>query len=425
MKKLLTALLLLCAIYGKAENFVVNEIQVANIGMFIDHSWNYGGWIELYNPTDQAISLGRAYISDDSSDLKKFRMPSTMGNIPAKGYKVVYFDHNVADGTFNGSPSLQIRFKLSMDGGTLHFSDADGNFLFSFTDPAGMSRCSYARKTDNGNEWGWTDAPTPGKTNTTSTFASQRVAAPAIPVESGFYTDNFAFNVDIPEGCELYYTTNGECPVKGKSYKSTAGKFNVTNTSVFRFRMYKEGYLSSTVVTRSFIKRDKTYDQAFISVVTDAKNLFDDSIGVYTDGVNGVSGRGINHKSNKNMDWERPVNFEYITADNHMVANQEAQFYISGGWSRHWAPTSFKIKAEKVFDGINSIDYAFFDRKPYNKHKVLLFRNGGNDTWGRMKDACIQEIIQRSGFYVDGQAWRPVHVFLNGSYLAMLNMREP
>lgn len=425
MRKILTAILLLCAIYSKADTFVVNEIQVANVDMYIDNSFNYGGWVELYNPTSQPIPIARCYISDDSSDLKKFRLSNSMGSVPAKGYKVIYFDHNSSDGTFGGNASWQVRFKLDMDGGELHFSDADGNFLFSFTYPAGMTRCSYARKTDNGNEWGWTDSPTPGKTNTTSVFASQRVAAPEIPVESGFFTSSFSFNVDIPEGCELYYTTNGECPVKGKSYKSAAGKFNVSGSTVFRYRMYKEGYLSSTVVTRSFIKRDKTYDQAFISVVTNPANLYNDSIGVYTDGVNGVSGRGINYKSNKNMDWERPVNFEYITADNKMVVNQETQFYISGGWSRHWAPTSFKIKAEKVFDGINSIDYAFFDSKPYNKHKVLLFRNGGNDTWGRMKDACIQEIIQRSGIYVDGQAWRPVHVFLNGTYLAMLNMREP
>ena len=425
MRKLIVPLLLLFVFYGRAQSFIVNEIQVANIDMFVDHSFNYGGWIELYNPTDAAISLSQMYVSDDSNDLKKFRFPASIGSIPAKGFKAIWFDHNVYDGTYGGLAALQVNFKLDMDGGRVYFSDAYGNLLFEFTYPAGMSRCSYARKTDGGNDWGWTGNPTPGKTNATSSFAEQRVAAPEIPVESRFFDSSFSFDVPIPDGCELYFTTNGECPTKEKSQHSATGRFIVSTNQVLRFRIYRDGYLPSTVVTRSFIRRNKNYDQAMISVVTNPVNLYDDSLGVYTDGVNGVSGRGVNYKSNRNMDWERPVNFEYITADNKSVINQETQFYISGGWSRHWLPSSFKIKAEKVFDGINSLDYPFFAHKPFNKHKVLLFRNGGNDTWGRMKDACIQQIVQRSGLYVDGQEWRPVHVFLNGVYLAMLNMREP
>ena len=42
-----------------------------------------------------------------------------------------------------------------------------------------------------------------------------------------------------------------------------------------------------------------------------------------------------------------------------------------------------------------------------------------------MKDASIQQVVARSGLYVDYQAWQPVHVFINGSHYAVLNMREP
>ena len=34
-----------------------------------------------------------------------------------------------------------------------------------------------------------------------------------------------------------------------------------------------------------------------------------------------------------------------ITPDGKMAINQETEFVISGGWSRHYAPSSFKLKA--------------------------------------------------------------------------------
>ena len=42
---------------GDASNLIINEIQVSNIDQYMDPSFNYGGWIELYNPTDEIIYL--------------------------------------------------------------------------------------------------------------------------------------------------------------------------------------------------------------------------------------------------------------------------------------------------------------------------------------------------------------------------------
>ena len=52
-------------------------------------------------------------------------------------------------------------------------------------------------------------------------------------------------------------------------------------------------------------------------------------------------------------------------------------------------------------------------------------RNGGNDTECRIRDAVIQEVARRGGWYVDGQCWQPTHIIMNGKYYATLNMREP
>ncbi len=402
-----------------AESLIVNEIQSANIDMYVDPSFNYGAWVELYNPTDKAVSLNGLYISDDATNLTKHHL-NHVGVLPAGGYKVLWFDHH----HYTYAPS-QVNFKLDYDGGAVYLSDAEGNLIVSQEYPMAVPRTSYARTTDGTGEWGRTAEPTPGKSNATSTFATERLEAPAVDTDAMLFTAPFTFNVPIPKGATLRYTTDGTTPTLTNGATSTDGKFSVSNTAIYRFCLFQEGKLPSQVVTRSFLYKNREYTLPIISVVTDPVNLYDDSLGVYVQGVNGRTGNGQSVPCNWNMDWDRPVNFEYITPDGDMVVNQEVDFAMCGGWSRAWAPHSFKLKATKIYEGNNSIDYPFFADKPYLKHKTLQIRNGGNDTDCRIKDPALQEIVHRSGLDVDGQSTQPVVHFINGRYVSMLNMREP
>lgn len=406
------------------DHIVVNEVCVANIDQFIDNSFNYGGWIELYNPTSSDIDLSYWYVSDDPSNPTKARLAYAFGSIPAKGCKVLCFDHHSNDGQYGPNASRQVRMKLNPEGGTIYIYNRSRQLITSEHYPAAISRCSYARTADGGSIWRWSATPTPGYSNAGMTFADEQAASPVPSLQSSLMTAPAMLHVTCPTGSTLVYTTDGSTPTLTNGTSTTARVFSITRTGVWRFRTFHDAMLPSEVVTRSFIFRDKDYTLPIVSVVTDPKNLYDDSLGVYTIGVNGAAGRGIDYKSNKNMDWERPVNFDYITSDGKSAINQEATFYISGGWSRHWPPTSFKLKAEKRYRLKNTFDYPFFDSKPFIKHKVVLMRNGGNDG-NRCKDVVLQRILLSSGFYVNGQEWNPCHVFLNGKYLAMLNMREP
>ena len=406
-----------------------NEIQVGNIDQFIDYSFNYGAWAELYNPTAEDIQLDGLYVSDNINEPTKFKLPAGIGNVKAGGYNVIYFDHNAADGTFGDTAYKQVRFKLQNDGGTLYLFDATGKLMASANYPELITRCSWARKQDGGSEWSWTGEPTPEASNNGSDFAEFRLEAPEVDTDSHLFTDPFTVQVSIPEGTTLRYTTNGTTPSATNGATSKDGIFNISETAVYRFVLLQQGMLPSPVVTRSYILRNHDYYLPVVSIVTNPNNLYDGKIGVYTDGVNGVSGR--NHgASNINMDWERPVNFEYITPEGEMAVNQETEFVISGGWSRHYAPSSFKIKGTNRYEGKKAIDYyPFFPYKPYNKYRQIMVRNGGNDNnskeHGRVRDAITQQVLLSSGFYCDCQDYQPVHVFFNGRYLAQLNLREP
>ena len=103
---------------SKAQSeLVINEIMAANVDMFVDPSFNFGGWIEVYNPTDQALSLRNCYISNDPENLKLHLLSPSISYVPAHGFKTIWFDH------LSQYAKTQIGFKLDCDGGTIYISD--------------------------------------------------------------------------------------------------------------------------------------------------------------------------------------------------------------------------------------------------------------------------------------------------------------
>ncbi len=414
------------------ETIVVNEVMVGNIDMMIDPSFNYGGWIEIYNPTSASVSMNNMYISDERDNLRKFRLASNIGSVASKGFKTLWFDHYSTGNEYSTESGKQVGFKLNADGGTIYLSNSSGQLILTQAYPPAVSRVSFARTADGGPEWRFTSTPTQGATNVGSTFADEQLPPPLVDRGGTVYTMPFQVQVAIPDGATLRYTTDGTTPTLTNGETSADGLFRVEDGNyVFRFRLFQDGWLPSAVVTRTYIYNDKGYYLPIVSVVTDRKNLYDNRIGAYVDGTNGIGGNGGNgnQSSNKNRSWERPVNFEYLVPDSmseySVALDQETDFEVSGGWSRHFKPAaSFKLKAAKVYEGMNYLDYPIFESKPYIKNKAIIVRNGGNDCNCRIYDAAIHEILRSSGFYIDCQAWQPAHIFINGQYQFMFNLRE-
>ena len=412
---------------GNSATLIVTEICVANIDQTVDYSNNYGGWIELYNPTASGISLDDWYISDDAGTLQKHRLTG-YGVLSPSNYKCVFFDHNAMDGEYGSDASKQVRFKLNRKGGTLYLSKNGKDVDLTFTYPKSIPRCSYARVRLNADEWQYCGVPTPEMPND-GHYAQECLLNPEVDCESRLFTSGFDVHVQIPTGTTLRYTTDGSTPTLINGMTSGNGLFSITKTTVLRLRLYSDEKLPSGVVTRTYIYKDRDYYLPIVAVTTDPRNLYDNMIGCYVDGKNGVTGRGAEGKSNLNMDWERPINFEYLTTDGKMVINQETSFEVAGGWSRHFKPASFKVQAKKLYDGNGHFPQSPFAAKPYCEYQQLMIRNGGNnnrmDGGPRIKDGITQQVLTTSEFYVDAQEFQPAHVFINGKYLAMMNIREP
>ncbi|MBO5704046.1 MAG: CotH kinase family protein [Bacteroidaceae bacterium] len=426
------------ALNAKTDGLRINEIQVANIDQFIDPSYNYGSWVEIYNADTVAVSLHDVVLRHTDADgfVETYKIGVEHGQILPNGFKVLWFDHHASEGEFGATAYLNIPYKLDTDGGTLELIGRDSAVVDVVNYAPALARCSYARLEDGGEVWGLSSTPTLCATNAYAKFAVQRLAPPVVSQVSTVFQTPLSFTVEIPEGAVLRYTTDGSTPTLTHGATSVDGHFEVTETTVYRFALVGDDRLPSQVVTRSFIKdTSNSYYLPILSLSTHPDNLFSDEIGVYVKGTNGVSGNGQSTPCNWNMDWERPVNMEYLVpqGDTYQTGlNQECEFKISGGFSRayggddEWAmKSSFSLKATKLYEDNNAFDYPIFEKtKPYNKYKVFKARNGGNDTYARITDAAIHEIFRSSGFKVNVQACQPAHVFINGKYLGMLNLRE-
>ena len=404
-----------------SSKLIINEIQPSNIDMFIDPSNNYGGYVELYNPTNEGVTLNGLWVSFDAQNPWQFQLNSQSGAVPAKGYGLIWFDN------YNYG---MVGEKLDMEGGTIYISDQNGNLLCQQNWPAAVSRTSYARTTDGGSEWALTAYPTPGASNSGSReFVSansfERIAEPQASEGSQLFTGSVATSISIPDGATLRYTIDGTTPTLDNGLTSEDGQFAFSETTVLRLRLFESGKLPSSVRTLSFIKRDKDYVLPVLSIVGNPDGFYNDERGIFVPGTNGTSGSGVNFDCNWNMDWERPVAFDYISANGDSVYSQESAIKRFGGWSRAWYPYNFKLKSSSVYEGKKYMTHEFFREKTHLRHKVLQVRNGGNDLLCRIKDASLHQMIITSGFHLDCMDYQPVHVFVNGEYIGMENIREP
>lgn len=400
-------------------NLRINEIMSANIDQVLDPTWNYGSWVEIYNPSGTTLSLKGLWLSDDPNKLRKWPINHDLRVNPRScvclwfGHHSPYYWPNQIDGT------------LDADGGTLCLSTTAGRLIQSVDFPPAIPRASYARLADGTGEWGYTSTPTPSTTNAGIQHTWERLPAPQVEPQSQVFTSSVRIHVEIPQGATLRYTMDGSTPSPTHGITNATGTLSTAGTRIFRFALFQEGKLMSPVVTRSFIKRDKNFNIPVVSVVSDERHFYDPQIGFLTQGSNGRRGKGTDLYCNWNQDWDRPVNIEvFHPKTGQQLLNMEAEMSRAGGHSKGFTPYSFKITAKKKYEGQNFMPYAFFPDQPYHKHKGLQFRCGGNDYMYRLKDAALQSIVHESGIDVDHQNYLPVAHYINGKYMGTINMRE-
>lgn len=392
----------------------INEIAAAGT-TYIDASGKQEDWIELYNPNNVAVDLGGLYLTDDYGELDQWQIASNI-SIPAGGYLTFFADKDIEEGPLHADFSLKsggeevALVQLLSTGLTIIDSMSYDEMSFL---------ASYGRSTDGGNNLIFFGEITPDQSNN---GALEYLAPPSFSLESGKYSSSQSVSLSHPlSNVNIYYTTDGSLPdVNATLY---TGAINVTNTQSIRAIAVKPSHANSLDDDATYLINENR-NLPIIYLTTDPDNFFDDEIGIYVDGTNGVIGYCATEPVNWARDWERPANFKMFMPDGEVAFDVNAGVEISGACSRNHAMKSLAINLRDKIFGDEMIDYELFPQRDHSNYQRLKIRGSGQDYFRLAFRDMLNQTMLFDKVDLDLQAGRSVLLYLNGEFWGIHNLRE-
>lgn len=259
-------------------NVFINEVLYANEFTNTDQFDKTEDWIELYNPTTNAIGIGGWFLSDRASDLGKWEIPAN--TVIGSGEFLVIW----ASGTSrtNAGEALHTKFAIKRNGvGTADVCEAvylsrpnSGEdpsrvdyYVPGYKHTANLTSVpwdiSYGRyPSSSGPQCGYFILPTPGDALTNGIFTGAHNVQGALgicdpPVFSGaapglYSATNIVAELVAPaSGGTVHFTRNCTNPTRYSELYDDPMEFD--RTAVITAITAKEGYLQSHPISRSFL----------------------------------------------------------------------------------------------------------------------------------------------------------------------------
>jgi hypothetical protein len=409
----LICFLLLCSSPALLAQVVINEVCPANADLLYDPDFfNFSGWVELYNKGNAAVSVGRFALSDNAAEKNKWQIPSGV-SIPAKGYLLIWCD--------GAGERLHTNFSLDSDGEELILSNIDLNQIDRIDFPKQYTNISYGRTSDGGTVWGHLINPTPGANNI-GTTASVRLEKPQSSLPSGRYSGAQTLTIlhSDPEA-QIRYTLDGSEPTGGSLLYN--GPITVTKTSTIKAKAFRSGFLPGKTEVATYFISEHAFSLPVVSITTKPDYLWDNRIGIYADGTNGIPGNCQSDPFNWNQEWHRHAVVEFFDSNGERQFDQDVDIRIGGACSRGFPQKSIVVKARDKY-GKNTIDEKLFRTKAGSSYGSFILRNSGNDFWNTMfRDGLMQSLVVGQ-MDLDYLAYEPKIFYLNGSYWGIQNLRE-
>jgi len=422
---------------------VINEVLSRNSSGIEDEDGDSSDWIELFNASNQSVSLEGYGLSDDPSDPLKWIFPAR--SIAAGEFILIY-----ASGKDRLSTQLHSNFRISGDGEPLLLSSFDGSRLDEVLVPALEENEAYARRTNGAQQWTKTPFLTPGSSN----IGNELVFSHA----EGFYESDFELSIQGSFGDTIYFTRDGSIPTQfdevynsSLSITSRAGDPNVFSEivttpnlqdpihqtwvspmtelhkgNVLRFASYGDGYRSSPIYTKTYFTDgllSDRYTTPVVSLVCDSSSLFGHDTGIYIPGVNFDPSNPVwtGNYTKRGSSWERDAHIAYFDHDGKSVINQNLGIRIHGGKTRNVAQKSIRLYARSEY-GKRKFKYQFFKGRNHTDYKRLVLRSSAG-SWGGptiINDALAHSIVEKLDF--ESQKTQPVTVYLNGEYWGLYTL---
>lgn len=387
-------------------------------------------WVELHNSTGSAVSLAGYGLSNNPKNPAKWVFPDI--SIEPGEYLLLY-----ATGSADKAQkkNLKLNFCISSTGEALFFFDPNGKLIDKLSAGRMRSGQSYGRDGSD-NRYYYAD-PTPGAQNGKGYEGITQL--PAFSVTPGIYDNAVTVAITAGEGETIRYTT--DCTTPNASSEVYSGELSISKNSVIRAAAFRDGYLSGDVATATYLFRSDGVNHALpvVTLVTDPDNLWNSKTGIYATGdqfdpdaasyadtLKSATYYQAKFATEEQVDtiWEKPAAFSLFDDNGKQVFTQNVGIRIAGSFGRGRAQKGFNVIARKEY-GKGSMEYPFFENRPYTEYKAVVLRAGAQDqNRSKIRDELASGLLEGTDINILYQAYRPTVLYLNGEYWGVYFMKE-
>lgn len=238
-------------------------------------------------------------------------------------------------------------------------------------------------------------------------------------VPGGFYQGPLRVELHTLPGVEIFYTTDGSEPTRRSSRYTQP--IEIRQTTVLRAIAREDNKWSEERGSTYFINEPAT-NFAIISIAISPDRLFDPERGLFMEGSRAIDSIWSKPGANYWSRAETPIYCEIFEPDGEVIFSNRSGLRLFGGMSRLFPQKSLTLIARDEY-GKDRIKHRIFGKGEEKKFKFLVLRNSGSD-WGKthFRDAFMTSLVE--DWDIETQAYRPAHVYLNGMYWGIYNIRE-
>ncbi len=387
-------------------------------------------WVELHNSTGSAVSLAGYGLSNNPKNPAKWVFPDI--SIEPGEYLLLY-----ATGSADKAQkkNLKLNFCISYTGEALFFFDPNGKLIDKLS--AGRMRSGQSYGRDGSDNRFYYAEPTPGAQNGKGYEGITQL--PAFSVTPGIYDNAVTVAITAGEGETIRYTT--DCTTPNASSEVYSGELSISKNSVIRAAAFRDGYLSGDVATATYLFRSDGVNHALpvVTLVTDPDNLWNSKTGIYATGdqfdpdaasyadtLQSATYYQAKFATEEQVDtiWEKPAAFSLFDDNGKQVFTQNVGIRIAGSFGRGRAQKGFNVIARKEY-GKGSMEYPFFENRPYKEYKAVVLRAGAQDqNRSKIRDELASGLLEGTDINILYQAYRPTVLYLNGEYWGVYFMKE-